>query len=122
MIARAASTVATGPTTTAPRSSNASRSSSAIRNSSSTIRIRRPRTMSSQRSVIHLPVVPARNRQDDDAPKPVTLEREGGFCAELVGQRAFDQLAAVADPVGLLPLGPGVREPGLEPLHPEPRF
>src|SRR5689334_12360372 len=108
----ASSTDPAGPITLAPRSCSARERSSAIMYSSSTTRSCRPRKRRDCGSIIRL--VPACDRYGDLTSHPVGAELELGPGAELIRQRAFDQLAAVAFPP---PSALGHGNPALVPLQ-----
>src|SRR4051795_7513740 len=118
--ASASRTEPAGPTTAAPRPSSSRAREAAIRYSSSTTRRRRPRSASERGSAM-LRSCPVRlDRHHDGAAHPVGAELEPRLRAELVRQRALDQLGAEALPPwrGLPPPPP----PPLPPLdqHPAP--
>src|SRR6187455_2636131 len=91
--ARAPVTVPTGPATAAPSCSRNWARSLASMYSSSTTRIRLPANVSAM--CFRRPI---RKQDVDRAVNAVRLEFEQGLGAELVGQRALDQLAPVARP------------------------
>src|SRR3954454_20236697 len=112
--ASASRTEPAGPTTSAPRPSRSRARGAAIRYSSSTTRRRRPRSASGRGSAMPRSCPVRLDRHHDGAAHPVGAELEPRLRAELVRQRALDQLGAVALPPGRGPLRH--RPPALPPL------
>src|SRR4051795_8508028 len=96
--ASASRTEPAGPTTSAPRPSSECARPAAIRYSSSTTRRRRPRSASGRGSAMPRSCPVRLDRHHDGAAHPVGAELEPRLRAELVRQRALDQLGAVALP------------------------
>src|SRR3954447_27033896 len=118
--ASASRTEPAGPTTSAPRPSSERARAAAIRYSSSTTRRRRPRSASGRGSAMPRSRPGRLDRHHDGAAHSVGAELEPRLRAELVRQRALDQLGAEA-----LPPWRGIprhRHPALPPLdqHPAP--